>query len=173
MESTNSGSRKEKSVSLRLVGLKRFVLFCCLLNCLFYFFIPFANPCFSCYYYYCYYYYYYCYYYYYFCFYFICLRLPLHPFCLRECELIHIWRQFVVTVAVPFKVNSLIINLDHQFVVISSGSSLCRFFLRKRFYFIQSAFCNCEQCTECSQPHTSISTSIKKYVSYNRDGIRW
>ena len=37
MESTNSGSRKEKSVSLRLVGLKRFVLFCCLLNCLFYF----------------------------------------------------------------------------------------------------------------------------------------
>ena len=37
MESTNSGSRKEKSVSLRLVGLRRFVLFCCLLNCLFYF----------------------------------------------------------------------------------------------------------------------------------------
>ena len=38
MESTNSGSRKEKSVSLRLVGLKRFVLFCCgVLNCLFYF----------------------------------------------------------------------------------------------------------------------------------------
>ena len=37
MESTNPGSRKEKSVSLRLVGLRRFVLFCCLLNCLFYF----------------------------------------------------------------------------------------------------------------------------------------
>ena len=44
MESTDSGSRKEKSVSLRLVGLRRFVLFVKLFVV---FFIPFANPCFS------------------------------------------------------------------------------------------------------------------------------
>ena len=151
MESTNSGSRKEKSVSLRLAFC--FVLFCCLLNCLFYFlFCLRIHVLLS------------------LLLLLSFLRLPVHPFSLKECVLIHVWPQFVVTVAVPFKVNSLIINLDHQFVAVSSGS---RFFLRKRFYFIQSAFCNCEQYTECSQPHTSISTSIKKYVSYNLYGIRW
>ena len=143
MESTDSGSRKEKSVSLRLLGLRRFVLFCHLLNCLCYFLFRLRIHLLL-------------------LLLFFFLRLPLHPFCLKECEIIHIWRQFVVTVAVPFTVNSLIINLDHQFVAIRSGSSLSRFFLRKRFYFIQSAFCNREQYTGCPQPHTSISTNIKK-----------